>query len=104
MARRHRARDRRDPRQGPAPHDGWFDAASGALSSGNYWDRNAIQGDLVEGGVWKGGAAGAMAIAHLSSNNPPFRNLDLFDSWQGLPEPRADVDGAAELALASGNG
>src|ERR1700731_486591 len=69
-----------------------------------YLDRYAIQGDLVECGVWKGGAAGAMAIAHMSSGKPPFRTLQLFDSWQGLPEPLADADGAAALALASGHG
>jgi O-methyltransferase len=68
-----------------------------------YLDRYAIGGDLVECGVWKGGAVGTMAIAHMSFAKPPFRYLQLFDSWQGLPEPRADADGAAALKL-SGNG
>lgn len=69
-----------------------------------YLDRNRIGGDLVECGVWKGGAAGMMALAHLSSTNPPTRRIHLFDSWCGLPEPRTDVDGAQAVALAAGNG
>jgi O-methyltransferase len=68
-----------------------------------YLDRYAIGGDLVECGVWKGGAVGTMAIAHMSSAKPPFRYLQLFDSWQGLPEPRVDTDGAVAVKLTSRN-
>jgi O-methyltransferase len=61
-----------------------------------YLDRYRIQGDLVECGVWRGGAAGMMALAHMHST-APYRNIHLFDSFQGMPEPRAGVDGALAL-------
>lgn len=58
-----------------------------------YLDRYRIAGDLVECGTFRGGAVGMMALAHRASRPEPVRRLHLFDSFQGLPAPRADVDG-----------
>ncbi|HTQ23228.1 MAG TPA: TylF/MycF/NovP-related O-methyltransferase [Candidatus Binataceae bacterium] len=68
-----------------------------------YLDRYAIRGDLVECGVWKGGAAGMMALAHMRSGEP-YRKLQLFDSFKGMPEPKAEFDGSLVLNYANGNG
>lgn len=57
-----------------------------------YLDRYSVPGALVECGVWRGGAAGMMALAHLSCG-VPHRDLHLFDSFKGLPEPLTSVDG-----------
>jgi O-methyltransferase len=67
-----------------------------------YLDRYSVTGSMVECGVWKGGAAGLMALAHLQSHRPPLRELHLLDSWEGLPEPQAGVDGAGAEAYANG--
>jgi O-methyltransferase len=69
-----------------------------------YLDRYSLSGSMVECGVWKGGAAGLMALAHLHGQSPASRELHLFDSWEGLPEPRAQLDGQAAAEYASGNG
>ncbi len=59
----------------------------------SYLDRHKIAGALVECGVWKGGSAGMMALAHLQeAQGHPTRPLHLFDSFEGLPEPGA-LDG-----------
>lgn len=58
-----------------------------------YLDRYGIDGAFVECGVWKGGSVGMMALAHLSSNPSMKRELHLFDSFEGLPEPDRKVDG-----------
>ena len=58
-----------------------------------YVDRAGIPGALVECGVWKGGAAGMMALAHLRAEPTQARDLHLFDSFEGLPEPDRAVDG-----------
>lgn len=58
-----------------------------------YLDARAIAGDLVECGAYRGGATAMMALAHMASHKPPVRRLRLFDSFQGLPEPRTEVDG-----------
>ena len=68
-----------------------------------YLDKYDIKGDLVECGVWKGGAAGMMALAHLRSGNP-YRKLQLFDSFKGMPEPKAEFDGSLVLNYANGTG
>ena len=67
-----------------------------------YLDRYSVQGSMVECGVWKGGAAGLMALAHLRMHRPPLRALHLFDSWEGLPEPNANLDGPGAAAYANG--
>jgi O-methyltransferase len=69
-----------------------------------YLDRAGIAGELVECGVWKGGAVGMMALAHLAGREgrAPERTLHLFDSFEGLPAPRAEVDGAAAERFTGG--
>lgn len=48
--------------------------------------RAAPPGAFVECGVWAGGSAGMMGLAD------PHREMWLFDSWKGLPEPgEADI-------------
>jgi O-methyltransferase len=69
-----------------------------------YLDRCGIPGDFVECGVWKGGSVGLMALAHLAAGAPPTRTLHLFDSFAGLPEPRAEVDGDEALRYAGRRG
>ena len=63
-----------------------------------YVERRGLPGALVECGVWRGGAAGMMALANLAHGRSR-RDLHLFDSFEGMPEPRADVDGAAAFEL-----
>ena len=67
-----------------------------------YLDRNRIPGDLVECGVWRGGAAAMMALAHLGSGSKTFRQLQLFDSWKGLPEPDGELDGTFAVEYSGG--
>jgi hypothetical protein len=67
-----------------------------------YLDRYEIPGSLVECGVWKGGCVGFMALAHLHSHKKPFREIHLFDSFQGLPQPDRNVDGCDATQLAKG--
>jgi hypothetical protein len=70
-----------------------------------YLDRAGLQGSLVECGTWKGGAAALMALAHRRSG-APSRELHLFDSFEGLPEPNRIHDGdiAANYAGARASG
>jgi len=68
-----------------------------------YLDRYNIPGSLVECGVWRGGCAGLMALAHLCSHRRPFREIHLFDSFQGLPQPDRKIDGTAATRIARGN-
>ena len=49
-----------------------------------YLENNGIDGDFVECGVWRGGAAGMMALSQMDSGCPP-RQFHLFDSFEGLP-------------------
>lgn len=47
---------------------------------------NKILGDIVECGVWRGGSM--MAIAYtLMQYDDNYRNLYLFDTFTGMPEP-----------------
>ena len=48
-----------------------------------------IPGDLIEAGVWRGGACLFMK-AILTSNNINNRKVFLADSFAGLPKPEAD--------------
>ncbi|MGA2192676.1 MAG: TylF/MycF/NovP-related O-methyltransferase [Nitrospirota bacterium] len=67
-----------------------------------YLDRANIPGALVECGTWRGGACGMMALSHMSHGKPPHRELHLFDSFEGLPEPDKDKDGGKAIELAEG--
>ena len=62
-----------------------------------FCEKNAIPGCYVECGTWKGGASGLMALANLK-HGQARRQLHLFDSFQGLPEPDAEKDGAQAVA------
>ena len=68
-----------------------------------YLDRQQIKGALVECGVWKGGAAALMALAHMRSTEAPSREIHLFDSFEGLPQPNPEFDGQQAKLLASGS-
>jgi hypothetical protein len=58
-----------------------------------------IDGSLVECGVWKGGSTALMALAAKSSGSR--REIHLFDSFEGLPEPQP-VDGKDAISYSSG--
>ena len=51
-----------------------------------YVVRNGIEGDVVECGVWKGGSmmAAALTLMRLGESD---RDLHLFDTFRGMPEP-----------------
>lgn len=57
-------------------------------------EANGLQGAIVECGVYKGGSAAVMTLAAS-----PQRNVWLFDSFEGLPEPTAE-DGAMAVEYA----
>ena len=61
-----------------------------------YCERWDIPGDLVECGVWKGGAMGMMALANLRQGRQR-RHLHLFDAFQEICEPDAAVDGVRAI-------
>ena len=56
----------------------------------------AMRGCVVECGVWRGGMSAGMAEV-LGADRQYF----LFDSFEGLPPAREDVDGAAAIAWQS---
>ena len=57
-----------------------------------YCEKNNIEGAFVECGVWKGGAVGAMALANIKYGHSR-RELHLFDSFDDICSPNAEVDG-----------
>jgi len=61
-----------------------------------YIEKDEIEGDFVECGVWKGGSMGLMAMANLKHSSKR-RNLHLFDIFDDIGEPDPAVDG--ELAI-----
>jgi hypothetical protein len=59
---------------------------------------NKIEGSLVECGVWRGGSMMAIAKTLLSIGESS-RDLFLFDTFEGMPEPTAlDIDHNGEPA------
>jgi O-methyltransferase len=68
----------------------------------HYLDRYNIPGSFIECGVWRGGCAGMMALAHLHTHKNPVREIHLFDSFQGLPQPDRNFDGPEALKLSGG--
>ncbi|HEV2335639.1 MAG TPA: TylF/MycF/NovP-related O-methyltransferase [Stellaceae bacterium] len=67
-----------------------------------YIARHAIDGDLVECGVWRGGSVMMMALA-LRAFGASARVLHCFDTFEGMPPPGApDIrhdDGASAAAI-----
>jgi hypothetical protein len=58
-----------------------------------------VPGAFVECGVWRGGSAAVIGLAIRHSGQP--RDLHLFDSFEGLPEP-TDKDGIAAKEYSGG--
>lgn len=61
-------------------------------------DLNArgVQGDIVECGVWAGGASLTMLYAQLSNKSSVSREFWMFDTYKGLPAPDSTNDGEKE--------
>ena len=57
-----------------------------------YCEKNSIEGDFVECGVWKGGAIGLMALANLNFGSKR-RNIHLFDAFCEICAPDKEKDG-----------
>ena len=57
-----------------------------------FCEKQSIEGDFVECGVWKGGAVGLMSLVNLKHGNER-RNIHLFDSFQEICEPDESIDG-----------
>lgn len=57
-----------------------------------YCEKNNIEGDYVECGVWKGGAVGIIATANLKYGQQR-RHIHLFDSFDDICEPITEIDG-----------
>ena len=64
-----------------------------------FCERQGLAGSFVECGTWKGGAVGLMALANLA-HGQTRRDLHLFDSFAGIPEPNAAVDGESAVRFA----
>ncbi len=60
-------------------------------------EQNQVPGSIVECGVAQGGSAAVMALVAAHFGN--HRNIWLFDSYEGLPEPTNEdfIDGATGL-------
>lgn len=61
-----------------------------------FCESTGIDGAFVECGVWKGGAVGMMALANLR-HGKTRRDLHLFDIFDAICEPDANVDGERAL-------
>lgn len=66
----------------------------------DYLNHNSIEGDIVECGVWKGGSI--MAAAYKSKESSYFRDIYLYDTFQGMTEPKevdVSIDNVAATKL-----
>ena len=61
------------------------------IETSQYVLKNNIKGDFIECGVWKGGAVALMAYILKAENQN--RKLQLFDAFDDICEPDANVDG-----------
>ncbi|HMS56127.1 MAG TPA: TylF/MycF/NovP-related O-methyltransferase [Fimbriimonadaceae bacterium] len=68
-----------------------------------FCEKASIPGCYVECGVWKGGCVGLMALCNLKYGTER-RHLHLFDSFEGIPEPDARVDGKEAVRFAQAVG
>jgi hypothetical protein len=66
----------------------------------NYLTKNNIKGDMAECGVWKGG--GAAMIAYQLKTLNEFRALHLFDAFDDICQPDANIDGDRAISDAGG--
>jgi O-methyltransferase len=57
-----------------------------------HCERNNIEGDFIECGVWKGGAIGLMAFANMQYSRQR-RTLHLFDVFDDISAPDEIIDG-----------
>ncbi|MEW5805691.1 MAG: TylF/MycF/NovP-related O-methyltransferase [Patescibacteria group bacterium] len=62
-------------------------------------ERKKIKGNYVECGVWKGGSAAIMA--YLAQKHNSDRQIHLFDSFEGMPEPTV-IDGERAAIFSGG--
>jgi O-methyltransferase len=73
----------------------------GLILATRYLAQNAVPGDFVECGVWRGGSMQAAALT-LIEEGDTRRHLHLFDTYEGMSEPtekdrRNDGKSASEL-------
>ena len=59
-----------------------------------------LEGDFVECGIWKGGSVALMA--HYLKSKEANRNLHLFDAFDDICEPDAEVDGLRAIQEVGG--
>lgn len=57
-----------------------------------FCEKRNIMGSFVECGTWKGGCVGLFALGNLK-HGLKRRDLHLFDSFCGAPEPDEEIDG-----------
>jgi O-methyltransferase len=63
-----------------------------------YVQRNSIDGDVVECGVWRGGSMMAVALC-LVKTEDFSRSLYLYDTYEGMPRPGSvDKDASGRFA------
>lgn len=58
-------------------------------------EKNNIQGNYVECGVWRGGSAAI--LAYRAQKEGKGRQVHLFDSFAGLPEPSQEDGRVAQM-------
>ena len=76
-----------DDQAGPPPHaDQPRRGSPRSATRSSTWSRAGIEGDIVECGVWRGGSMMAAALTLLRLGDTD-RDLYLFDTFAGMPEP-----------------